>query len=120
LPGGGWSNDGRYRIDNYSMPFEEAEERIEEGLPVQTLQVWDSETGAIRRYCTPGLEGQSFDARIWSPDNRYWVFQSTLLNDYLYERPPFRTFVLDLQTGSVTEISQLASSIALWMQEVYP
>jgi hypothetical protein len=120
LPGGGWSNDGRYRIDNYSMPFGEAEERIEDGLPVPSLQVWDSVTGASRLYCTPGLDGQSRDARIWSPDNRYWIFQSTLLNDNLYERPPYRTFVLDLQTGSVTEISQLASSIAMWMQEVYP
>jgi hypothetical protein len=37
-----------------------------------------------------------------------------------YENAPFRTFILDLETGSVTEISQLASQIYIWMEEVYP
>jgi hypothetical protein len=119
LPGGELSRDARYRINSYFFPSEEREERMEAGTPIPNLQVWDSETGATRLYCVPHFEGVSINGE-WSPDGRYWIFQDYLPEDTNYPSPPFRTFVLDVQTGSVTEISQLAGEIILWMEESYP
>ena len=119
IPSGEWTRNARYRIDSYSLPFEEREAGIEAGIPIPNLQVWDSETGATRLYCVPHFQGVSINGE-WSPDGRYWLFQDYLPEDQNYEGAPFRTFVLDVQTGSVTEISQLAGEIVLWMEESYP
>lgn len=133
LYSGDYSTDARYMIESYEFEdYDEAAERYEAGLPIPSLQVWDTETGTRRLYCLPRFvnedDGTISDQQfftvsadgVWSPDSRYWLFQSYLPSDMYYDNAPFRTFVLDLETGSVTEISQLASRIYIWMEEVYP
>jgi hypothetical protein len=119
LPSGSYSRDARYRIDNYSFPSEERQARRDAGIPIPNLQIWDSETGATRLYCVPHFQSIQ-SSGDWSPDGRYWIFQGVLPDDDNYPDAPERTFVLDVQTGSVTEISQLAGDIILWMEESYP
>lgn len=55
LPEGQWSREGRYRVRDYITPAEEREIREELGQPIPNLQIWDSETGLIRRYCLPQI-----------------------------------------------------------------
>ncbi|MBZ0297822.1 MAG: hypothetical protein K8L99_35025, partial [Anaerolineae bacterium] len=56
LPDGQWSREGRYRVSDYYLPSEEREAREEAGQPIPDLQIWDSETGLIRRYCLPDID----------------------------------------------------------------
>jgi hypothetical protein len=118
LPNGTWSPDYRYLLNSYHLETDELEERIENGQPVPNLQLWDSQTGATRLYCLPEFEREGLQSQpYWSPDNRYLAFQGTIPADREYPDAPFRTFVLDLQTGSVTELTTVPDRIYMWIHD---
>jgi WD40 repeat protein len=72
LPSGDWSRDGRYLIGNVFLPPEEAQERLLRRELLPRIQLWDSETGLLRRFCVPeiGTNNNFFDYLV-SPDARY-------------------------------------------------
>ncbi|MEL7433315.1 MAG: hypothetical protein AAFN11_05155, partial [Chloroflexota bacterium] len=73
-----------------------------------------------QQYCLPGFEETGLaTSYIWSPDSRYLVFQARLPEDSNFIGAPLRTFVLDIETGSVTEISTLAGALVVWIAEGY-
>lgn len=92
---------------------------VSEDLPPEPkITVWDSETGLIRRYCLPETARESFSSLLqWSPDNRYLVFRIQLPTDGYFPTVRARTLVLDLATGSTTELSFDVSNIIVWMDE---
>ena len=113
-----WSPDGRYRLGGYNLTYDENQERIENGEPVPNLRYWDSQTGQSTLYCLPGFEHEGLPNQLyWSPDGRYVAFQGVLIPDRQYEFAPNRTFVLDLQTGSMTELSILPDRISMWIPD---
>lgn len=115
LPGGSWSRDGRYRVSGFSLPFDAIEERIAAGEPIPNLSIWDSQSGLTRRYCLPGEVGRAFNEAIyWSPDNRYLAFRMVLPHERSGEVVRQRTFILDTETGSVTELTFDIDSIVVW------
>jgi hypothetical protein len=114
---GEWSPDGRFLITEFSLFFDEEEERREAGLPIYRLSIWDRESGLTRRYCVPHFDIERLPSRnfVWSPDNRYLVFRATLPQDQGFESAPVRTLIMDTYTGSVTEIQKDVRSIIAWM-----
>jgi hypothetical protein len=120
LPDGGWSREGRYRVDWFSLPQDEIEARLKAEQPVPKLKLWDSDTGLTRRYCIPHTGGSSFDGAslVWSPDSRFLAFRITLPEDGSYDTVRPRTFILDTQTGSVTELTFAVTRIILWTDSV--
>ncbi|MBI5960175.1 MAG: hypothetical protein HY866_15650, partial [Chloroflexi bacterium] len=120
FPDGDWSREGLYRVDWYTMPPDEAEAREEAGLLIPKLSVWDSDTGLTRRYCIPGTAAYSFGGTplVWSPDSRFLVFRTELPEDGSYDTVRPRTFILDTQTGSVTELTFVVTRIILWTDSV--
>lgn len=108
LDSGVWSRDARYQ----------ARWILRDTPTLETLlQVWDSQTGSLREYCVPDLVqvGQE-QALFWSVDGGYVVFLGALKGDSIDEIPQMRTLVLDLQTGSVTEISRTVERLILWTE----
>lgn len=119
FPDGIWSRDGRYRASTIIMNEDDRLDRIEDGIPIQHFGIWDRTTGHTRAYCIPELEtpiSNLTSELFWSPDNRYIAFQFALPKELEYLSAPIRTFVLDIETGSVTEISDFAGQIVLWTQ----
>lgn len=140
-----WSRDGRYSVSWFSLPSQEAKERLIAGQLLPKINIWDSETGQNRRYCLPETGQRTYDgtAFTWSPDNRYLAFiidlpisgdfyptptttpdipmptaTATVVpleTQYQYQFP--RTVVLDTQTGSVTVINQQISHVILWTDD---
>ena len=118
---GTWSHDATSTVYEISLPTEERKELIEAESPVPNIEIWSSETGLRRQYCIPGFERSNLDTRfVWSPDNRTIAFQATVPADFDFVQPPRRTFILDMITGSVTEMSDEAGEIIVWMREEYP
>lgn len=130
VPRGLWSRDARYRI-TWLSPEDGWIDQLRRGELPYKVQVWDSATNTIRRYCIPetGASGLGSDM-LWSPDSRYVVFTAhlqpnkdivptaTTTPDII---PPtattvplevqrdygfLRTLLLDIQTGSVTILSR--------------
>ena len=120
LPGGLWSREGRYRAEWFALPAEEQQIRQEANQPLPKLSVWDSQTGLIRRYCIPDTEDFTLEgeALYWSPDSRYVTFNVILPQDAGYESAPRRTLVLDLQTGTMTELTTEVAGIIVWTDSV--
>jgi hypothetical protein len=142
LPQGAFTNDLRFRYTWRRPAPDELRELLEADLPVPHLEVYDVTTGATRRYCIPELNNSNIGGTLQhSPDGRYLAFITNLPARLFDTRPtpipgpgptatPFyglpdseperlsriqRTFVLDLQTGSVTEIGQGQSDIRGWI-----
>lgn len=112
---GSWSRDYRYRITSYRLPEPEYSERVENEEQLPKIQIWDSETDLTRIYCVPHTRTTEIRADYdWSPDNRYVIFRIQLPDDLEYESAPTRTVVLDMDTGTVTEISQEVTFIFMW------
>jgi hypothetical protein len=120
LPGGIWSREGRFRAEWFSLPDEERQARQEANQPLLKLSVWDTQTGLIRRYCLPDTEDRTLDGETlyWSPDSRFLAFSFVLPKDADYESAPRRTFVLDTQTGAMTELTTEVASIIVWTDSV--
>lgn len=109
LPPGIWSRDGRYRFDEYPLSVEERNDLIERGEMAYFLQIWDSETGLMRRYCVPTYTDLREDEALWSPDDRYILLSGSYEiepQDPDSDEPPVRItnyLMLDTQTGTITE-----------------
>lgn len=121
LPGGVWSRDGRYRVSSYTLPQDEAVERLENDLPIPNISVWDRETGLTRYYCAPRGGWFSAEQFNWSPDNRYVAFVSPAApsaEDFETFALSYATvYVLDTQTGVVIEYPANVGSITVWTTE---
>lgn len=141
-----WSPDGTYSAGWYTAQGEEQRQRWANKERLPKLQIWDSTSGQIRRYCLPetGLQNYEGQQLLWSPDSRYLAFRLSLPPEgdvfpvptveytpqptptpmpleqiYDYQAP--RTLILDTQTGSVTIISVEAADAFTWVaQEVQP
>jgi hypothetical protein len=119
LPSGLWSRDGVFRVDWIGNPLSDpyAGERLEAGLPLFKLVIWNSHTGLIRRYTIPDSgDGALQGSLFWSPDNRYLAFVTRLPEDS--DLSPVHTLVLDTETGSVTELGSDALQIIAWVDRV--
>lgn len=117
---GRWSRDGAAKVYETSVSQQEREDLIEAGEPVPHITVWNANTGLRTEYCVPGFEEEIISSEfMWSPDNRYITFRSVLPDERGLPDAPVRTFILDTQTGSITEISDLAPSPIVWLEEVY-
>ncbi len=120
-----WSLDGRSRARRISLAGEEREDRIDAGEPLPFLEIWDRETGLLRRYCFPAPEFERagyWDTNLpeplaWSPDDRYLVFQMIVPWDEVFPAAPQRTYLLDVVTGSVTEITAEAVDLRAWVRD---
>lgn len=120
VPGGQWSHDARSKAYEIFIDAEELEELLEVEQPVPNIEIWDSETGLRRQYCVPGFEEIRIQTQLfWSPDNRYIAFRTILSDERGLPDAPERTFILDTQSGSVSEISDIARSIIIWVAEDY-
>jgi hypothetical protein len=144
LPGGTFSRDRSFRYEWRRPDSVEFQERIEAGLPNPHLYVYEIESGRTRRYCIPQMDDSGIQTPLTlSPDNRYLAFTMSLPPPFFETRPtpipettptPFyglpdtepvrlsgiqRTFVLDLETGSVVEVGQGQSQILAWIEESY-
>lgn len=141
--GGNWSRDGRYTVSWFALPVEDQQKWLLAGSPLPKISIWDSETGATRRYCIPetGQRDYTGTPLMWSPDNRYLAFVVSLPiegdffptptttpdipvppatpvpleTQYQYQFP--RTLILDTQTGSVTVLSKEVQSLTLWTDD---
>ena len=118
LPNGGWSRDGRYTVQTYFLDSNQAQDRRDAGQPIPSLQIWDSESGLARLYCTPP-NSQSSNAFYWSPDNRYLAMVAPLPTntDESFSISYATIYILDTQTGSVTELPVNASQIITWTED---
>ena len=116
LPRGAWSRDGRVRVSSYYPLADDAAARIEAGLPVPNLSIWDSITGLTRRYCVPDVSSMDGVGLYWSPDNRYLAFTTYLNSDRNGDVIRPRTLMLDTETGSVTELTYEIDQIILWSE----
>jgi len=141
LPDGLWSRDGRYRFNEYFLPYEERLALEEAGKISHFFEVWDSETGLSRRYCTPLYTDHFIETARWSPDNRYVLILSayTLLPETEDDAPVFRStatptvssppppeteddgpvrivnyLLFDIETGYITELTDEDLSIIIW------
>ncbi len=142
LPIGTYSNDGHYRYTWRRPAPDDLRALVEAELPVPHIEVYNMETRATRRYCVPELNDSNIGGVLQhAPDGRYLAFISTLPARLFDTRPtpipgpgptatPFyglpdseperlsrvqRTFILDLQTGSVTEVGQGQRDIRGWI-----
>lgn len=123
LPAGAWSRDGRYRIQAYLPDSDEIADRLENNQPIPKIRVWDSQTGLTRQYCIPQTrETAYFDTSFyWSPDNRYVTFTGALPDDSQQEDIDTgiirqRTWILDIETGSLTELARDVNQIIVWTE----
>ncbi len=144
VPDGNWSPDQRYKLYWFTEPGDQQRTRIQAGeLPLK-LELWDSQTGARRRYCLPETGVQTYsETLIWSPDSRYVAFTISLplQGDYFptpgptavpytpqptltpvpleaqYDYRFARTMVLDTQTGYTTILSTDVVAPLLWTQD---
>lgn len=105
--GGAWSNDGRYRIgstDNRAYP----------------LQLWDSETGLVRRYCIPQTGARLYEGGfLWSPNHRYVALRAPLPEDEADEGVGQHLLILDIETGAIVDVTTGISSSMFWIAESY-
>jgi len=104
---GAWSLDGRYRIastDNRAYP----------------IQIWDSQTGLIRRYCIPETGTRFYDGGfLWSNDHRYVALRTPLPKDELEENVGAHLLILDIETGAIVDVTTGISTNMFWIAENY-
>lgn len=102
LDDGAWSQDGRYTA--YST-----------GRRTQQVGVWDSQTGLTRTYCVPETGARTYDGSFyWSPDSHYLALQAPLPKDESQKGVGQHTLILDLETGSVTDLAAGLGDIVVW------
>ncbi len=103
--GGIWSPDGRYRVR--ATEYE-----------TQPVAVWDSQTGLDRTYCIPETGARLYEGPfIWSPDSRYIALQTNLPKDELDEGVGRHVLILDVETGSVTDLTFGGGDLFLWIND---
>lgn len=113
---GVWSPDGRYMATWISLSGDERQERLDAGLPLPKLAVWDRDTGLTRRACIPDMGEVDPSARLtWSPDSRYLVFQTWLPVEG-DEMAPLRALALDTQTGHAVALSVDVDAVIAWVE----
>jgi hypothetical protein len=99
---GTWSPGGRYvayATDSRAQP----------------LGVWDSQTGLFRAYCIPETGARLYSGPIlWSPDERYIALQAGLPKDESQPGVGRHTLILDIETGSVIDLSFGEGPLYLW------
>jgi hypothetical protein len=118
LPNGERSRNGQLVYQWITLPTEEIDARLEAGQPIPLLSVWNDETGLTRRYCIPQITRGSVSARLyWSPDGRYVAFQMPAPAERELEGNRDHTYILDLQTGSVTDFGFDIEEIVLWIAD---
>ncbi len=84
----------------------------------QPLGIWDGETGLFRTYCIPETGARLYDGPIlWSPDERYIALQTGLPKDESQEGVGEHILILDIETGSVTDLSYGEGPLYLWAVE---
>lgn len=102
LPPGVWSPDGRYRVASTN----------DRRYPVQ---VWDSATGLIRRYCIPETGTRRYDGGFWwSPDSEYIALRAPLPKDEEVEGVGAHLIVLDVDTGTMTDVTTGFGPLFMW------
>src|SRR5690606_15892518 len=85
---GTWSTDGRYRIGTSN----------DRAYPVQ---LWDSQTGLVRRYCIPETGARLYEnGFLWSSDDRYVALRAPLPKDEADEDVGQHLLILDIETGA--------------------
>jgi len=108
LPDGIWSPDGRYRAAwAHDLTSDELEDRLDADESIPVLRIWDRETGEFRYLCIPGIEGTNYPSTtpVWSPDGRYMFMRFVVPDEGgRLETARARTFILDTETDSLTEI----------------
>ncbi|MCA9882500.1 MAG: hypothetical protein KC708_06000 [Anaerolineae bacterium] len=137
------SPDGTLRMVWYNIPdANERQQRLLNQELLPKLQLWNSQTGELRRYCLPETGQRTFGGvpLLWSPDNRYVAFRvqlppegdvfpvptvkytpvptaTPIPPEQVYQYQTMRTLVLDTQTGSVTILSREAEMAFVWVAE---
>ena len=102
LPSGVWSNDARYRVFNTNRR-------------TQPIAVWDSETGLTRTYCLPETGARFYEGTFtWSPDSRYIALRAPLPADENVEGVGEHTMILDIETGTVVDLTTGALDPVMW------
>ncbi len=118
LPGGVWSRDGRYRAQGFALPPDQVQDRRDAGQSIPSIRVWDSVSGLTRLYCTPALLRLLRHALYWSPDNRYLAYIIPLDTGEETMSVPYATiYLLDTQSGNVTELPVNAAQIITWTED---
>lgn len=86
-------------------------------LLIPKLQIWDSQTGLTRLYCVPGTATNRLEITsdfTWAPDGRYVAFQMLLPDRLGRETARPSWYVLDTQTGSLTDWGFDIDFVRLW------
>jgi hypothetical protein len=105
LPGGTWSNEGRYRA-------------FATNRRTQPIAVWDSETGLTRTYCIPETGARFYDGSfVWSPDSRYIALRAPLPKDETVEGIGQHVMILNIETGEIVDLTTGAGSLVTWAIE---
>jgi hypothetical protein len=100
-----WSNEGRYVV--YST-----------GRRTQQVGIWDSQTGLTRTYCVPETGARIYEGYFhWSPDSRYVALQAKLPKDESQEGVGQHTLILDVETGTVTDLTSGVGDLVVWTNE---
>lgn len=103
--GGTWSNDGRYRVFTTQRR-------------AQPVGVWDSQSGLVRTYCLPETGARLYEGSFyWSPDSRYIALQTGLPKDETEEGVGQHILILDVESGSVTDLTSGAGALVGWLQD---
>ncbi|MDX1991831.1 MAG: hypothetical protein SF029_05555 [bacterium] len=105
LPGGVWSNEGRYRA--YST-----------GRRTQQIGVYDSQSGLTRTYCLPELGARIYNGPLlWSPDSRYLALLAPLPADENVEGVGQHVLIVDVQSGAVIDLTTGFTTLVDWSRE---
>ena len=105
LPGGVWSNEGRYRV-------------FATDRRAQPISVWDSLTGLTRTYCIPETGARFYEGYFtWSPDSRYIALQAPLPHDEADPNVGQHTLILDIETGAVVDLIHGDADYLYWARE---
>lgn len=102
---GTWSDEGRYTA-------------FSTGRRTQQVGVWDSQTGLMRTYCVPETGARIYGGAFnWSPDSRYVALQAKLPKDESKEGVGQHTLILDVETGTITDLTAGIGDLVVWTNE---